>query len=1090
MKEIISSQITFYFDRAALFEKICNMSALNAKYVSEEVNIDSLVLTQDEKYFFDTNIEPVVTSLVNYFVRLITSKDETYSITESEIRLAFNAAPLADGRLTQVEVDILHSLVEEWIITEILRLWYHSVAPNELLATKYAGETSSLDRRLRIVLFQFYKPQTEGSIIDCIKISGLEEDKNIFHINNRSDFVLLWKPQNLATLPPSFSISFYTTGGDIYEVSYPDESTSPKVIPVEDSEGRVIAAHIIFDLNTAGNYFQGGRLRYTMVSNIENPMFDDGLQTIETSDELPIEIWDGPSDQTLSIDATFVPAYAKLMLADLTPEEIAILQSPATKAAAEALSAAASANERSEEAREAAGHAQKQGDYAKEEGDKAQQAIIGYDAKIQEINELKQSISDAEIGREEAEMRREEAEAQRSKHWGNLSTTLNEAINSAHQNSSAARAAAEAADKARAETIKTNSDILGVEELRVLAEYTRQTNEEDRIRQENDRIGEENSRKSAETTRNQQEQIRQDNEQLRQEAEKVREKNTTDAISAINGKISEANTAIGSIEQKISEADKAIKETDEATAKANKAAEEADAAREGIAEALGRKADIDKTYPKMTVGFAQEIVGDGSATPEEFSFRPTAGEDRNVANTTYYEGERNGVARIEKVKGNSVVWNKQGGIEGGEVIGPDGRALFDFKQTLFIAGNKYLAISHLIDEAGEYPNARLDIYTRVDGTNTRIHYWYLTTKNYSFFESPYSALAAATMQESWEGKAWLSVMYAAKIDKCDIYDLTKMFGAGNEPTTIEEFWQRLPKGADINAYNEGEIVNGNYGALKTTGFNQWDEQWELGGIATATGEVFGSDTRIRSKNYNPALPNTSYVLSMPTGQPILIFWYDSNYQFISYNYSSDQSAYKISPSNARYFKILLYDTYGTTYKNDICINIAWDEYAFMNGMYQPYKPFERDLSWIGRIKDSNGNLVFPNGMRSAGSVRDEIRFNSTTQKWEAVQNVGVRAYAEGDTEDTSVTTDGTNTNYALGTPIITEITEDINMDFDVSDYGTEELIVAEGAQSAPLVADITYAPNALSTIKQVPDILKRLKALESAISQQTTNIEE
>ena len=60
----------------------------------------------------------------------------------------------------------------------------------------------------------------------------------------------------------------------------------------------------------------------------------------------------------------------------------------------------------------------------------------------------------------------------------------------------------------------------------------------------------------------------------------------------------------------------------------------------------------------MTAGFAQEIVGDGSATPEEFSFRPTAGEDRNVANTTYYDGERNGVARIEKIKGNSVVYNQ------------------------------------------------------------------------------------------------------------------------------------------------------------------------------------------------------------------------------------------------------------------------------------------------------------------------------------------------------------------------------------------------------------------------------------------------
>ena len=79
---------------------------------------------------------------------------------------------------------------------------------------------------------------------------------------------------------------------------------------------------------------------------------------------------------------------------------------------------------------------------------------------------------------------------------------------------------------------------------------------------------------------------------------------------------------------------------------------------QNIQDGVANKANKDGDYPKMTAGFAQEIVGDGSATPEEFSFRPTAGEDRNVANTTYYEGERNGVARIEKIKGNSVVWNQ------------------------------------------------------------------------------------------------------------------------------------------------------------------------------------------------------------------------------------------------------------------------------------------------------------------------------------------------------------------------------------------------------------------------------------------------
>lgn len=43
--------------------------------------------------------------------------------------------------------------------------------------------------------------------------------------------------------------------------------------------------------------------------------------------------------------------------------------------------------------------------------------------------------------------------------------------------------------------------------------------------------------------------------------------------------------------------------------------------------------------------------------------------------------------------------------------------------------------------------------------------------------------------------------------ECQIYDLTLMFGAGNEPTTVEEFHQRIEGiPVDIYAYNPGEII--------------------------------------------------------------------------------------------------------------------------------------------------------------------------------------------------------------------------------------------------------------------------------------------
>lgn len=252
-------------------------------------------------------------------------------------------------------------------------------------------------------------------------------------------------------------------------------------------------------------------------------------------------------------------------------------------------------------------------------------------------------------------------------------------------------------------------------------------------------------------------------------------------------------------------------------------------------------------------------------------------------------------------------------------------------------------------------------------------------------------------------------------------------------------------------------------------------------------------------------------------------------------------------ADTKYIKIVC--LYSATYLNDICINIAWDEYSSMNGTYAPYKPFVRDLSWISKY--------FTEGkMRRAGSVSDEIRFNSTTQKWEAVRRVGVvdlgtlnwdamnsgtsgvwvmmasfnlhatanniisnitteryipasadnvyilstdktiaGAYnsygnyisvydsdytTSADVADFKASLQGVMLNYELVEPIVTEIEEIPSLDFDVADYGTEELIVADGVKSAPFLGNIIYTPNALKTLEQVPDILRRLAALENA----------
>jgi hypothetical protein len=463
-------------------------------------------------------------------------------------------------------------------------------------------------------------------------------------------------------------------------------------------------------------------------------------------------------------------------------------------------------------------------------------------------------------------------------------------------------------------------------------------------------------------------------------------------------------------------------------------------------EAVANYATKTGEYKELTAGFAYEILGDGQATSEEFSFRPTGGPNRNV---------RDGSARIELLKGNSVVWN--------QLVDTDTTSV-----TL-TAKHKYI--------------------TNIGGTIS--------------LQSPTSAT---------------TINVEGGVDK--VTDLTKMFGAGNEPTTVEQFYELLPEGVDINAYNKGEKVDANYKSIKSTGFNQFNGTYAkvLGGVKYYLGGTY------TSIGYTTEKGGTTEAITLPTSTEIV---------------GTTPSDRLYTPSQNGYIY-----AQGT----DICINIAWDEYSALNGQYKPYNPFYRYLGWVSKY--------FPNGMRSAGNVADEIRFNATTQQWEAVQRVGivdlgsltwgygtptgsyelfytsansienalyygggvlpnaiselympvtanllsangenntftlfdgnkrmmVRNTSYTDAETFKAAMDGVMLNYELATPIVTPITEDVNLAYDVADYGTEQLIVADGAQSAPLSAEVVYEPNVLASIKQVATMLTRLDALETAVA--------
>jgi hypothetical protein len=208
-------------------------------------------------------------------------------------------------------------------------------------------------------------------------------------------------------------------------------------------------------------------------------------------------------------------------------------------------------------------------------------------------------------------------------------------------------------------------------------------------------------------------------------------------------------------------------------------------------------------------------------------------------------------------------------------------------------------------------------------------------------------------------------------DDFEIIDLTRAFGAGYEPATTTDFV------AIFNgeyATNPGTLLPYKGTGLKTTGVNQWDEQWELGTF-TSTGAEQASTNRWRSKNYTQIIsPNTTYYISAPYA--MTIYFYDADKNFIyRINSGGANVNFEFTPNaypGVMYFRITTYSTYNT-YNHDICINLS---NLSINGQYFPYEEHTLSLPVVGKTaKDGNGNTIvpFPEGMNGTPTVYDLAR---------------------------------------------------------------------------------------------------------------------
>lgn len=362
-------------------------------------------------------------------------------------------------------------------------------------------------------------------------------------------------------------------------------------------------------------------------------------------------------------------------------------------------------------------------------------------------------------------------------------------------------------------------------------------------------------------------------------------------------------------------------------------------------------------------------------TDQEFAYRQTANGEKT---------DEVGAAFISKIKGNTVAWN-QLVPNGGEVT--QNQYFAPIHGGIFPCVNEHKYYIKIYAKSNAVDDASFVIGTSSAFGSSSCVVTSPTTdyKAYSYIREYFASTSninALKFARAYSG--------SLTVKNCQVIDLTLIYGAGNEPTTPEEFeadYQKwFGKPLTYEPYDAGSLKPVLMQSVKTTGFNQWDEQW-VNGLLDNDGTVLPGN-RVVSKNYIPIIGGATYYISNHAGVPWICV-YDANYNIIGDRVDTDTFT---APSNARYMKFMTAYNYVGDYLYDICVNISNPS---KNGTYEPYEGHIASVpvtSAKGKLLDANGSpvgnsvFVFPDGLKKAGNVQDEIFVENGVVK--AIKRVG------------------------------------------------------------------------------------------------------
>ena len=508
-----------------------------------------------------------------------------------------------------------------------------------------------------------------------------------------------------------------------------------------------------------------------------------------------------------------------------------------------------------------------------------------------------------------------------------------------------------------------------------------------------------------------------------------------------------------------------------------------------------------------TADFATELTGRLEATSEAFTYRPSAG-DKSIKDDNAF---------IRRVKGNSVVFNqlvKDNGYSNNGVVTTFNNGVFTFAGT---PTSTYFNTSEAMPLVLGH-TMLLQVFVVANPKNVKARFGDLNQNVYIPIDTGGGVIYTASGQVNHYLGFYESDLKNIDFTGLQIFqmlvDLTAMFGAGNEPTTVEEFRALYPN--SYYPYNAGELRNLLCSGIKTVGFNQWDGNAIVGYINDGNGEYY-NNANYKCTDYIEIIDTEQYYATI-TGSAEWGAWYDENKIFIS-----GQTGYGIliPPAGAKYLRCTIWTANKPIDYTTFCVNLHHTGYR--DGEYEPYKEVIHTLP-LSQI--TNGEPL-----RKAGSVYDEINETEYIKRvgvidlgsleWSINQaskkcfwsngldgaklfgysaqpnltcvidvlpfdevNSGVEKFSitmhdaqkrivvcapnfeatEAGTASLKASLSGVLLQYELAEPIVTPIETPIDFNYYVEDFGTEEAILAEN--SAPFNADIIYQFNAVDRIRQ------------------------